>query len=218
VSEKFQVATLAEMELPSTSPPMRWSAIRRHLDVRSFGINAWTAKETGGHVIPEHDEVGPRAQRHEELYFVVSGRATFTVDGETIDAPAGTVVFVRDPAARRGAVAEEDETTVLTVGARPGEVFAPSEWERSAPALGYFATGEYDKAHETLMKALDEDPEDATVLFNLACAESLLGRTDDAIGHLRQSIANDESFRELARTDTDFDAVRDDPRFQELLG
>jgi tetratricopeptide (TPR) repeat protein len=217
VSDKFRVANLSETELPTSNPAIKWAPIRRHFDVHSFGINAWTASEPGTQVISEHDEVGPRALRHEELYFVVTGRATFTVDGETFDAPAGTVVFVRDPAVRRGAVAEEKDTTVLAVGARPGEAFTPSQWERSAPALAYFATQDYEKAHEVLSEVIHEDPNDATVLFNLACAESLLGRTDDALGHLEQSIANDESFRELARTDTDFDPIRDDSRFQKLV-
>jgi tetratricopeptide (TPR) repeat protein len=218
VSEKFQVATLSEIEIPSPDPAIRWAPIRRHLDVGSFGINAWIAAEAGTNVIGEHDEVGPRAQRHEELYFVVKGRATFTVDGETIDAPAGTVVLVRDPAAKRGAVAEEDGTTVLTVGGRPGEAFTPSSWERSGPALAFFATQEYGKAQEALRKAHEEFPDDPTVLFNLACAESLLGRADDAVDHLGQSIAIDESFREFAQTDSDFDLIRDDPRFKELVG
>jgi tetratricopeptide (TPR) repeat protein len=218
VSEKFQVATLSEIEIPSSDPAIRWAPIRRDLDVGSFGINAWTAAEAGTNVISEHDEVGPRAQRHEELYFVVKGRATFTVDGETIDAPAGTVVLVRDPAAKRGAVAEEDGTTVLTVGGRPGEAFTPSSWERSGPALAFFATQEYEKAQEALRKAHEEFPDDPTVLFNLACAESLLGRADDAVDHLGQSIAIDERFRELAQTDSDFDLIRDDPRFKELVG
>jgi tetratricopeptide (TPR) repeat protein len=218
VSEKFQVVTLSEIELPySSDGSIRWAPVRRRLNVGSFGINAWTATEAGKDLIGEHDEVGPRAHRHEELYFVVKGRATFTVDGETIDAPAGTVVFVRDPAAKRKAVADEDGTTVLSVGGTPGEVFTPSQWERSAPALGYFATQEYDKAHEALLEAHAEFPDDPGVLFNLACAESLLGRADDAIGHLQQSIAIDESFREFAQTDTDFDAIRDDARFQELV-
>jgi tetratricopeptide (TPR) repeat protein len=218
VSEKFQVATLSEIEIPSSDPAIRWAPIRRDLDVGSFGINAWTAAEAGTNVISEHDEVGPRAQRHEELYFVVKGRATFTVDGETIDAPAGTVVLVRDPAAKRGAVAEEDGTTVLTVGGRPGEAFTPSSWERSGPALAFFATQEYEKAQEALRKAHEEFPDDPTVLFNLACAESLLGRADDAVDHLGQSIAIDERFREFAQTDSDFDLICDDPRFKELVG
>jgi tetratricopeptide (TPR) repeat protein len=218
VSEKFQVARLSEIEIPSSNPSIGWAPIRRHLDVGSFGINAWTATEAGKDVIGEHDEVGPRAHRHEELYFVVKGRATFIVDGETIDAPAGTVVFVRDPAAKRRAVADEAGTTVLTVGGRPGEAFTPSAWERSAPALAFFATQEYEKAREALLEAHEEFPDDATVLFNLACAESLLGQADEAVDHLRQSIANDESFRELAQTDSDFDPIRDDSRFKELVG
>ena len=216
MSEKYQVESISDLEIPS-SVTSRWAPIRRHLDVGSFGINAWSA-DSGDEVITEHDEVGPRARRHEELYLVVKGRATFTVDGDTVEAPAGTLVFVRDPAAKRKAVAEESETTILVVGGAPGEVYTPPHWERSAPALGYFATEQYDKAYEALMQAHGEFPDDAAVLFNLACAESLLGRTDDAIGHLEQSIANEERFRELARTDTDFDAVRDDPRFKELLG
>jgi tetratricopeptide (TPR) repeat protein len=218
VSEKFQVARLSEIEIPSSNPSIGWAPIRRHLDVGSFGINAWTATEAGKDVIGEHDEVGPRAHRHEELYFVVKGRATFIVDGETIDAPAGTVVFVRDPAAKRRAVADEAGTTVLTVGGRPGEAFTPSAWERSAPALAFFATQEYEKAREALLEAHEEFPDDATVLFNLACAESLLGQADEAVDHLRQSIANGESFRELAQTDSDFDPIRHDSRFKELVG
>lgn len=219
MSEKFQVVTLSEIELPySSDGSIRWAPVRLRLDVGSFGVNAWTATEAGKDVIGEHDEVGPRAHRHEELYYVARGRATFTVDGETIDAPAGTVVFVRDPAAKRKAVAEEEGTIVLTVGGRPGEVFTPSAWERSAPALSYFATKEYEKAYEAMLEAHAEFPDDPGVLFNLACAESLLGRTDDAIGHLQQSITKDESYREFAQKDTDFDSIREDARFKELVG
>jgi tetratricopeptide (TPR) repeat protein len=215
MSAKVQVATLSGMAIPY-SKTSTWAPVRRDLDVGSFGINAYTA-DAGSEVISEHDEVGPEARRHEELYFVVKGRATFTVDGEEIEASAGTFVFVRDPAAKRKAVAEEDETTILVAGGKPGEVYTPPNWERSAPALGYFATEEYDKAYEVLMQTHQEFPDDATVLYNLACAESLIGHTDDAIGHLEQSIANGERFRELAQTDTDFDAIRDEPRFKELV-
>jgi tetratricopeptide (TPR) repeat protein len=206
------------MELPALPEHLRWATVRHHLGISAFGINAWTADEAGKEIIEEHDELGPRAGKHEELYVVVKGGATFTVDGETIDAPAGTFVFVRDPAAKRKAVAEEPETTVLVIGGQPGEAFEPSAWERSAPALGYFATKEYDKAAEFLSKAREESPDDAGVLFNLACAESLLGRTEDAIGHLRESIENDDSFREHAQNDSDFDPIRQDARFKELVG
>jgi tetratricopeptide (TPR) repeat protein len=206
------------MELPASPEHLRWATVRHYLGISAFGINAWTANEAGREIIEEHDELGRRAGKHEELYLVVKGSATFTVDGETVDAPAGTFVFVRDPAAKRKAVAAEAETTVLVIGGRPGEAFEPSHWERSAPALGYFATKEYDKAAEFLSRAREETPDDAGILFNLACAESLLGRTDDAIAHLRESIANDDSFRESAQSDSDFDPIRGDARFKELVG
>lgn len=55
----------------------------------------------------------------------------FTVDGETIDAPAGTLVFVRDPALIRSARATADGTAILAVGARPGAPFEICRWERA---------------------------------------------------------------------------------------
>ena len=106
---------------------------------------------------------------------------------------------------------------MLAVGARAGEAFTPSQWERSAPAFGYFATEEYDKAFALLSEAHAEYPDDAGVLFNLACAESRLRRNDDAIGHLEQSIAIDAEFRELAQKDSDFDPIRDDTRFKQVV-
>ena len=218
MSDRYQVATLTEMELPPLPERPRWATVRYQLGINAFGINAWTADEAGREIIEEHDELGRRAGKHEELYLVVKGSATFTVDGETVDAPAGTFVFVRDPAAKRKAVAAEPETTVLVIGGRPREAFEPSQWERSAPALGFFATKEYDKAVEFLSKAREETPDDAGILFNLACAESLLGRTDDAIAHLGESVANDDSFREYAQNDSDFDPIREDARFKELVG
>jgi tetratricopeptide (TPR) repeat protein len=218
MSEKFQVATLSEMEIPPLPSSARWSTVRRHLGINAFGINAWTAQEVGHEIIGEHDEVAGSAAQHEELYLVLKGRATFTVDGEELDAPEGTFVFVRDPAAKRKAVAAEPETSVLVVGAKPGEAFTPSQWERSAPALGYFASKEYDKAVEVLSEMHADYPDDAGVLFNLACAESLLGRADDAVDHLSQSIAIEERFRELAQKDSDFDPIREDSRFKELVG
>jgi mannose-6-phosphate isomerase-like protein (cupin superfamily) len=216
VSYKFKTATLSEMEI-STAQALRWATIRAHLAINAFGVNAWTADEAGKEVISEHNEVDNNGNEHEELYVVLRGRATFTVDGDDLDASPGTFVFVRDPAARRKAVASEPETTVLAIGAKPGEVFKPSEWERSAPAFEFFATKEYDKAHDVLAEVHAEYPDDAVVLYNLACAESMLGRTNDAFLHLEQSIAGQERFREAAKTDPDFDPIREDERFIALV-
>jgi tetratricopeptide (TPR) repeat protein len=217
VQSRYQAADLSEMEIP-TVQGLRWSTVRAHFGIEAFGVNAWTADEAGKDVISEHDEVGGNGPQHQELYVVLRGRATFTVDGEEFDAAPGTLVFVRDPAAKRKAVSAEPETTVLAIGAKPGEVFTPSKWERSAPAFGFFATKEYDKAYEVLAEVHREDPDDAGVLYNLACAESRLRRVDDALGHLEQSVAGQERFREAAKTDPDFDPIRDDPRFTQLVG
>ena len=109
----------------------RWKPIRSTLGVRAFGINAYAPERAGDVVFNEHDETESLAgsQRHEELYVVLRGRARFTVDGADVDAPAGTIVFVDDPAARRGAVAEEDATVVLAIGGPVAEPYVVPPWE-----------------------------------------------------------------------------------------
>lgn len=209
-------AQLAGMELPANPDHPdwpRWATVRLHFGITSFGVNAWTASEAGGRLIDEHDELGPRAGGHEELYFVATGRALFTVDGNEVDAPTGTFVFVRDLAAKRSAVAKEPETTVLVAGGKPGEAFEPSPWERSAPAMAYWGTGEFEKAIAILAGAHAEHPDDPGVLYNLACAESRSGRPAEALEHLRESVELDGSFGELAEKDEDFNPIRDDPQF-----
>jgi mannose-6-phosphate isomerase-like protein (cupin superfamily) len=107
-----------------------WRPVRHRLGVQAFGVNAWTGAQPGDEVIEDHVEETDSPSRHEELYFVLSGRAAFTVDGEDVDAAAGTFVFVPDPASRRAAVAREPGTTVLAIGAPRGEAYEVSDWER----------------------------------------------------------------------------------------
>ena len=108
-----------------------WKPLRHHLGVGAFGVNAFVAARAGELVIERHDEVpdDPATNGHEELYAVVRGGARFTVDGDELDAPAGTLVFVSDPALTREAVATADNTVVLAVGAARGVAFEPSPWE-----------------------------------------------------------------------------------------
>jgi tetratricopeptide (TPR) repeat protein len=214
MTDGYGVTSIEELEMAQLQGAARWAGIRRHFDIQSFGINGWASQEAGGDVIGEHHE---QESGHEELYVVLSGKATFTLDGETVDGPPGTVVFVRDPTVTRRAVADEAGTRILAVGAKRGEAFVPSTWERSAPAFGFFASGEYDKALAVLEQVAEEHPDDPTVVYNLACAESKTGRTADAIAHLRHAIELAERFREHARTDTDLDPLRDEPEFQQLL-
>jgi tetratricopeptide (TPR) repeat protein len=192
--------------------------VGRHFGIRSFGTSAYRSIE-GGQVVNEHDEAGFRIglSGQEELYVVVSGRATFTVNDEKVDAPAGSLVFVRDPAAKRGAVAEEPGTTVLAIGGKPGEAFLPLTEEFSA-AFDAYSAKDYERSIELYRALLEgEFPRKAGILFNIACNEALLGRADDAIEHLRAAIEADEQAVELARTDGDLDPIREDPRFAELI-
>ena len=108
-----------------------WKPIRSTLGINAFGINAYVAERTGDTLFEEHDETeaGAGRQRHEELYLVLSGRATFTVDGREIDARAGTFVFLGDPAEQRAARAAEPQTTVLAIGAPAGEGYEVAPWE-----------------------------------------------------------------------------------------
>jgi quercetin dioxygenase-like cupin family protein len=103
-----------------------WAPVRHVLDIAAFGVNAFTAQRSGGEVIEDHDESD---SRHEELYVVLTGRAEFTVGDETFDAPAGTLIAVRDPELRRVARATQAQTTVLAVGGARGQAFEPREWE-----------------------------------------------------------------------------------------
>jgi tetratricopeptide (TPR) repeat protein len=208
--KRFELATLAEME-----DSRGWSPIRKRFGVESFGVNAWTAHEADGRIIPEHDEA---PSGHEELYVVMTGHAVFTVDGEEVDGPQGTVLFVRDPAVKRGASAREADTTILTVGARPGESYRPRSWEQNAEILALFDQGQHEKAKKLLTEALPKYEDKAAMLYNIACAESMLGEVDEALGHLKEAIEARPSFAENAREDPDFEPIRSDPRFGELVG
>jgi tetratricopeptide (TPR) repeat protein len=182
--------------------------IRIPLGIEAFGVNAYAAREAGGHVIEEHDELGAGAGRHEELYLVLSGRARFTVAGEEVDAPPGTLVFVRDPATRRGATAVAPETTVLVVGATAGKAFAPSPWEAWLEALPFHSEKEFEAAAEVMTRALEAHPDNPNVLYNLACCEALAGRRDDALAHLARAAELDPRVAKWAADDSDLDAIR----------
>ena len=209
MTERFSVVPLDDLvgyEIPGQA---RWHMIRSTLGIQAFGINAWTATDDGQQVIGEHDET---TLDHEELYVVVAGHATFTLDGEEVDAPQGTVVHVSDPAVKRGAVGASG-TTVLAVGAKPGEAFSPSDWERSSEALRFWPTEDWDTAIEVLEGHLAKTPDHAGTHYNLACAHARAGHSKEALDYLRRAVELQESFLEYAQTDDDLASIRDDPTF-----
>ena len=190
-----------------------WRPVRHHFGITSFGVNAFTGARAGDRIINEHDEAG----EHEELYLVLRGRAAFELDGERLNAPAGTFVSVA-PGVKRTAFAEEPDTAVVVIGGQPGEAYEVSGWEIWAPLQPLYASGEYDALIDRAVLLVESHPQVAGLVYNLACCESLAGRAADAVAHLRQAVDGSERFREFAKGDSDFDPIRDEPAFKELVG
>ena len=199
--------------------PMR--AVRHHFGIAGFGVNAWTARNVGDRIIPEHQEANEteeESDRDEELYLVVQGRAAFQLDGERRDAPAGTFVFVR-PRVTRTAFAETAGTVIVAVGGTPGKAYNrhPIGWELWYPLRSLYEAGEYAELVERLREVIEANPGYSLLYYNVACCESLTGQTTEALEHLRKAIELSEQFRDMAKADCDFDAIRGEPAFQELI-
>lgn len=193
---------------------LTWRPVRRHFDIRAFGVNAYTAEEAGQRVVEEHREEGG----HEELYVVIAGRATFTLDGEEHDAPAGTLVHCT-PGTLRGAVAAEPGTTVLGIGAKPGEIFQPSGWEWVFAGVSLLDQGDEEGARRELLAGIDANPTAWQGPFNLACIEARLGNREAAFEQLERAAELDrEAVAEYAPNDSDFASIMDDPRFLAVTG
>jgi tetratricopeptide (TPR) repeat protein len=211
----YEVTRLEEIDvLDDGRVPFR--PVRHHFGIRSFGVNAMTAGADGDRLINEHQEDEPDSS--EELYVVVSGDATFELDGETRDAPAGTLVFV--PAGvKRTAFAKEAGTTVLAIGGGPvGKPYEPNGWELFSPLFPLFEAGRYEEGADRAQALLADDPPYGAVYYNTACFEARAGRTDDAVAHLRRAIELAPSLAELARSDNDLAALREHPDFAQIVG
>jgi tetratricopeptide (TPR) repeat protein len=190
--------------------------LRRDLGINAFGVNAFHQAASGGKLVGEHTEDGEGASGHEELYLVVNGSCTFTIDGETVDAPQGTALFV-PPAAKRSAVANEDGTTVVVVGSPVGEPFEVGAGEAMGDFFLHYRNKDYATALADCRAALETHPDAPVVHYNVACMEALLGNTDAALASLGESLALSDRFKKNAAEDDDFAALRDDPRFQALI-
>jgi len=188
--------------IPLEPEGILWRPLRQLLDVEAFGINAFVAPNAGDSVVDEHTE---EMLSQEEIYFVLTGRATFTIDHETLDAPAGTVVFIHDPTVTRHARVEEPQTAVLAVVGPRGAVYEPPPWE----AERHRVAGDFDAYADELAAAVARRPDHPGLLYALAGAEALAGRADDAVGHLRRAIELRPSLAEAAGSNEDLASIRD---------
>ncbi len=203
----YEVKRIDELEaITVTDAGITWRPVRRTFGITAFGINAYTAK-TGEHVVEEHDE---SRLGHEEVYAVIAGRARFTLGDDEVEVGPGTLVYLRDPATKRAAVALEDGTTVLAIGGKPGEAYTPSAWEYVFAASPHKERGEYARGVEVVSEGLDESP---ILHYHVAYYEALQGNRDAAIEHLRRAVEYRPGVAEVAREDEDFASLRDDPEF-----
>ena len=205
----WHVAHLDDIERRGRDIP-----VREHLGIHAFGINAFTPGEDG-RLVSEHDEAGTG---QEELYIVLDGNVTFDIDGEAVAAKPGTLLFV-GPESRRKATGDG---TVLVVGAAPGEAYQGLDWGDAWPfhseSMTAYGEQRYADALAAVSGALEHMPDHAGLNYNYACFATLAGDTgDETFAHLRRSVELRPQFREDARRDDDFAAVRDDPRFEQAL-
>jgi tetratricopeptide (TPR) repeat protein len=213
VSEGYTILTLDEVETASHRGS-NLIPVRHALGFQPAGVNAWIA-DVGGQLIPPHEE----DSGNEELYVVVRGRATFTVGEETTDAPAGSLVFV--PAeVYRTAAAEENGTIVFAVGGTVGEPFNAGGWDSFAVAWSHLQAGRLADARAIMKQLIAEKPGYWATHYNAGCFEAQAGNADEAFEHLRRAkeLDAESESAQYFREDSDLDPIRDDSRFQELLG
>ena len=199
----YEVASLAGVESLPGPGTLRWTPLRKHFGITAFGINAYTATEAGQDVVEEHDE---ERLGHEELYVVVAGRATFVLDGDEIEVPAGSAVFLRDPKVKRFARAEEAGTTVLALGGKPGQ-HEVSAWEYFFAAYAV-ADEDPDRALAELDAGLAEKPDHPPLLYHRACINARAGRIDEARNALGRALELDPELKKWADEDEDLAPLR----------
>lgn len=211
----YEILSLDDLDrIPYRGSGQVLRPLRRRLGFRPFGVNVWSAEATGDKLVPPHEE----ESGHEELYVVVRGTARFTLDEETFDAPAGTLVHATAGTFRE-ATAAEAGTMVLAAGAKAGEAFVPHGWEDVHVAFAQLEAGDAAAGRATMEEFLAGAEEPWGGHYNLACYLALAGETDAAIEHLRTAIELDRgSVMKWLPEDTDLDPLRDDRRFQELAG
>lgn len=213
----YRVHSLPQ-ELRETGEDKAFVNLRRALDIGAFGIGAALQRKAGETVIPDHHEAGPGGDRHEELYVVVQGGARFAVDGEDVEAPHGTAIFVHDPAVMRTAVATADDTIILAIGGPRDHAYRVTPAASQEGFWEAYGEKDYTAALASTKRALEIYPGNANLLYNVACMEALLGNDDDALTALSESVSQWEPYKEMAQKDDDFVSLREDPRFLELVG
>ena len=195
MSEKaYEVAHIDDLDrFPVDDEELLWRPVRRKLGITAFGANAYTAEKGDERVVEEHYE----RDGAEELYFVASGRATFTLGDEEIDAPAGTFVYA-EPGTKRGARRQPSRRPRSSRSAPSRACHTRSRaGRRSSSPSGICATGTRTRAARRWPRRSPQHPDAWQGHFNAACFESLTGNRDATFEHLRRAIELDPAGRRV---------------------
>jgi hypothetical protein len=122
------------------------------------------------------------------------------------------------PRTKRTASAKEEGTTIIALEGTPGKAYQARGWELWAPLAPLYEAGEYTTVADRLGALVAASPQYPMLFYNLACCESLCGRTSDAIEHLGRATKMSEEFRDSAKDDSDLDPIRDERAFRQLIG
>ena len=209
----YQILSLDDLDrLRSSDGTLLLRPLRRRIGFRPCGVNAWEGEREGDLVIEPHREPGG----DEELYVVIRGAARFTLGEKSFDAPPGTLVHAT-PGTFRTATALEPGTIVLAAGARAGVAFTPSGWEDFYVAFALLRAGDVAQGRAIVAEALAREPGAWQGEYNAACFEALAGEPEAALAHLRRAVALNRDVIEHAAGDDDLAALRDDPRYAEVV-
>ena len=201
----YEVASLTGLESLPGPGSLRWTPVRKHFGITAFGINAYTATEAGQDVVEEH---GEERLGHEELYVVVAGRATFVLDGDEVDVPAGSAVFLRDPKVKRFARAEEAGHDRARDRRQAGPARDLGLGVLLRRLRRYADAGDHDGALAELDDGLAQKPDHPPLLYHRACIHASAGRLEEARGELDRALELDPELKNWADEDEDLAPLR----------
>ena len=212
----YVVAQLDEID-EITDGRCPWRPVRHHFGITSFGVNTWTARDGRR---PDHQRArrGGARTRTRSSTSCCAGTRTFELDGERVDAPAGTFVFA-PPGVKRTAFAEEPGTTILALGGVAGQGVRALRLGALGAAPSALRGGRVRRGGRpraaSWSRRIPSTPSCSTT--------SPAARASPAARPTRSSISGarstrSERVREFAQGDSDFDPIRDEPAFKELVG
>jgi tetratricopeptide (TPR) repeat protein len=81
----------------------------------------------------------------------------------------------------------------------------------------YFLRGEVDRALNMFNRAIEVDPNFATSYYNVSCIHATRKEKDKALEYLKRAISLDQNYRDKAKRDKDFDYLRGEKEFEEMV-